>query len=101
MECGIAGLGKLGASTWDWAFGGQTPPTGCEAGLRAGRPWSVAREILRPGDASAVPRCSDQRGHESALGWGHDCHQNLLGLSGNRCGAGLRCTLRRSAGGGA
>ena len=43
-------------------FGGQTLPTGGEVGLRAGRPWSVACEILRPGDASAVPRCPDQWG---------------------------------------
>ena len=61
MECGIAGRGKPGASTWDWVFGGQTPPTGGEVGLRAGRPWSVARDILRPGDASAVLRCPDPR----------------------------------------
>ena len=39
---------------WDLVFGGQTPPTGGEVGLRAGRPWSVACESLRPGDASAV-----------------------------------------------
>ena len=43
-------------------FGGQTLPTGGEVGLRAGRPWSVAREILWPGNASAVLRCPDQWG---------------------------------------
>ena len=32
VECGIAGRGKPGASKWDWAFGGQTPPTGFELG---------------------------------------------------------------------
>ena len=63
------------ASTWDWVFGGQTQPTGGEVELRAGRPWSVAREILRSSDASAVPRCPDQRVQEPGLG-GHGCHQN-------------------------
>ena len=62
MECGIACRGKARAMTGDWVFGGQSPLTGGEVGLRAGLPWSLAREILRPGDESAVPRCPDPRG---------------------------------------
>ena len=93
MECGIAFRGKPGASTWDWASGGQTPPTG-GVGLRAGRPWSVAREMIALATQVLCHDILTSGVQEQGL-VGHGGHQNRLGLIGNRGGAGSRFAVRR------